>query len=94
MKTGDLPSTGWCSATSPFFFSPIAYIMAVVLYLLRAFEINGYVARAIDQQWDVDMFLSMYIMAGGGVASPTDALTDLQFADEEMGLHTEPRTRD
>ena len=47
-----------------FLFSPVAYIIAVVLYLLRGLEVNGLVRMAIEAQWDVDTFVNYYVIGG------------------------------
>lgn len=44
-----------------YFFSPVAYVVAVLFYLLRGFEVDAWVRQTSALSLDVDLFTSRYI---------------------------------
>ena len=47
-----------------YFFSPVAYVIAVLYYLFRGFEVTGNVVQAIVFYWDTEVFANQYIFTG------------------------------
>jgi gliding motility-associated transport system permease protein len=48
-----------------YLFSPVAYIIAVVLYFWRGNEVYRLIAMSTDAQYDVDTFVNYYMIYGG-----------------------------
>ena len=48
-----------------YLFSPVAYIIAVVLYFWRGNEVYRLIVMSTDAQYDVDTFVNYYIIYGG-----------------------------